>query len=51
MEQLPDLLDGQFYQCIFDNAEASRAVKDGNLLTCNTPPANKIPEIPNGNGK
>ena len=51
VQQLPDLRDDHFYQCIFNDVESSRATKDGNILTCNTPMTSKIPEIPAGNGK
>ncbi|XP_072025086.1 plexin-A2-like [Amphiura filiformis] len=48
VEQLPDLASDQFYQCVFDDGQQSRADKNGNELTCITPVTSNRPRIPAG---
>ena len=51
VEQLPDLTDGNMYQCVFDDLPPVAASKVGNELTCTTPATANIPSIQSGNGK
>ena len=47
VQQLPDLLTDQSYECHFAEY-ASQATKNGDMLDCVTPPSNKIPAIEPG---
>ncbi|XP_033647915.1 plexin-B-like [Asterias rubens] len=45
VQQLPDLLNSQHYNCNFDDVFSNQANKSGDTLQCTTPPSNLILEI------
>ncbi|XP_038069308.1 plexin-A4-like [Patiria miniata] len=47
VQQLPDLVTGQSYECHFGSFQ-SPATKNGEVLECTSPPSDGIPAIPQG---
>ncbi|KAJ8046462.1 Plexin-A4 [Holothuria leucospilota] len=44
---LPELKDGEYYECHFNDWETEATVS-GDHLNCTSPPENKVPAVPNG---
>uniref|UniRef100_A0A8B9KIU0 Plexin-B1 n=1 Tax=Astyanax mexicanus TaxID=7994 RepID=A0A8B9KIU0_ASTMX len=47
---LPSLSEEETYSCYFEETQ-SAAVVQGTTVTCSTPPANRVPPVPHGQGR